>query len=238
MRVLALIAARGGSKRVPGKNLKLLGGRPLFAWSVSAVAGLPDVCDTLVSTDTEEIADTARSLGAWVPWLRPAELATDTASSVDVCVHALDWYEAARGPVDGLLLLQPTSPFRRHESMKRGFQLFTKSGHRPVIGVSPAASHPMWCYRVEEGADGGEETMRPFVAGAGDLRSQDLPPAYVINGAFYLVAPDQLRTRRSFTSDEAVPLVMEHPAEALDIDTPWDWQVAEAMLSAGGVSDQ
>jgi CMP-N,N'-diacetyllegionaminic acid synthase len=234
MRVLALIAARGGSKRVPGKNLKVLGGRPLIGWSVRAAAGLPDVCDTMVSTDSEEIAAAARSLGALVPWLRPAEIATDTASSVDVCVHALDWYEAARGPVDGLLLLQPTSPFRRRESLEQGLRQFAMSGGRPVVGVSLAASHPMWTYRIDESA-GAEGTMRPFVDGAGDLRSQDLPPAYVINGAFYLIAPFQLRTGRSFTSADMTPLVMNQPGEALDIDTEWDWQLAESLLASGRI---
>ncbi len=229
MRILALIPARGRSERVPGKNLRPLGGRPLVTWSIASAAGLPGLCDTLVSTDSPDIAQCAGNAGALVPWLRPAALATDMVSTVDVALHAVDWYEETHGAVDGLLLLQPTSPFRRHDSLVRGCGLFADHAHRPVIGVSPATSHPMWCFRLEEGA------LRLFVEGGGDLRSQDLPPAYVINGAFYLVPPTQLRTERAFLRDDMVPLVMDQPVEALDIDTEWDWQLAQAMLATGAV---
>ncbi len=230
MRILALIPARGRSERVPGKNLRPLGGRPLVTWSIASAAAVPGRCDTLVSTDSPDIAECARRAGALVPWLRPAALATDMVSTVDVALHAVDWYEATHGAVDGLLLLQPTSPFRRPESLERGCALFAGHGGRAVIGLSPAMSHPMWCYRLEDGR------LRLFVEGGGDVRSQDLPPAYVINGAFYLVRPAQLRTERAFLRDDMVPLVMDQPAEALDIDTEWDWRLAEAMLATGGVS--
>ena len=90
MSILAIIPARGGSKRLPGKNLRLLGGRPLIAWSIEAAKGLPGLSDILLSTDDSAIAEAGRAAGATVPWLRPAALATDDASSVDVCLHALD----------------------------------------------------------------------------------------------------------------------------------------------------
>ena len=108
MRILALIAARGGSKRLPGKNMRLLGGKPLIIWSIDVAKNIPDICDILVSTDDPAIAAVCTEAGAYVPWLRPAELSTDTASPVDVALHALDWYRAKKGSVDGLLLLQPT----------------------------------------------------------------------------------------------------------------------------------
>lgn len=226
MRVLALIAARGGSKRIPGKNIRSLGGKPLLAWSIDVVKDVPEVCEILLSTDDPEIAQVGRAYGASVPWLRPATLAGDRASSTDVCLHALDCHEAAHGAVDGILLLQPTSPFRSRESVVRGLAMFERSGGRSVIGVSPAASHPLWCYRMVG------DSLQPFVNEAGlGLRSQDLPPAYVINGAFYLSTPERLRATRSFFADDVVPLVMESPAERLDIDAEDDWQAAEAMLA-------
>lgn len=229
MSILALITARGGSKRVPGKNLRLLRGRPLIVWSIEVAKQVAAIRDILVSTDDSAIAEVARKAGAHVPWLRPAELATDTASSVDVCLHALDWYEEEKGKVDGLLLLQPTSPFRSGATVQRGIELFQRRNHRPVIGVGPARSHPMWCLELA-----GEE-MRPFIAGEGlHSRSQDLPPAYVVNGAFYLIAPDDLRKRRSFYSEDMVPLVIEEPEENLDIDTEWDWRMAKAILAMSG----
>jgi CMP-N,N'-diacetyllegionaminic acid synthase len=228
VRILALITARGGSKRLPGKNLRVLGDRSLIAWSVDAARAIPEICEILVSTDDAAIAAEARTVGAQVPWLRPAELASDAASSVDVCLHALDWYENQHADLDGLLLLQPTSPFRRRDTLMRGVELFSSYGRRAVIGVSPAASHPLWCFRL----DG--QVMRPFIEGpALNVRSQDLPPAYVVNGAFYLIAPQELRKRRTFYGDDMLPLVMDDPAEAIDIDTEWDWMVAQAALASG-----
>lgn len=225
MKILALVTARGGSKRVPGKNLRSLGGRPLIAWSISATRDIPEIADTLVSTDDARIAEVARDAGALVPWLRPASLATDEARSLDVAIHALDWYEQARGPVDGLLLLQPTSPFRTPESMRRGIDLFRAHGGRAVVGVSMARPHPYFCFRIDGDhlvPFAGEEELR--------LRSQDLPPAYAVNGAFYLVQPGQLRTEGSFYGAAAVPLVMSKLAESIDIDTEDDWRTAEALL--------
>ena len=225
MRILALITARGGSKRVPGKNIRLLGGIPLVVWSIDAVRGLPSICDVLVSTEDEAIAAVAKKAGSLVPWLRPAELATDTATAEDVCLHALDWYEHACGEVDGLLLLQPTSPFRSRATVQRGLALFQKHERRPVLGVSPAKSHPNWCVRFEG------NSVRPFMDEEGlHLRSQDLQPAYVLNGGFHLIAPEDFRRSGSFYSGDVVPLIIDDPRESMDIDTEWDWMVAEAAI--------
>ncbi len=224
MKILALITARGGSKRIPGKNIRPLGGRPLIVWSIDVAKGIPEICDILVSTDDPTIADVARNAGALVPWLRPAELASDTATSVDVALHALDWYESENGTVDGLLLLQPTSPFRSRDTVLRGIRKFRLHQQRFVVGISLAESHPMLCFQV----DG--EIMRPFIDGGIHLRSQDLPPAYVDNGAFYLLTPDDLRRSKSFYSDDMIPLEIEKPEESIDIDTEWDWKMAEAVF--------
>ena len=226
MRILSLITARGGSKRLPGKNIKLLGGKPLIVWSIDIVKNIADICDILVTTDDVSIADVALNAGALVPWLRPADLSNDTASSVDVVLHALNWYERKHGKVDGLLLLQPTSPFRTRETVLRGITIFREYQGQPVIGVSPAESHPMWCFSVSD------QEMQPFIAGGGlHLRSQDLPTAYVVNGAFYLIAPDMLRATHSFYGKGMMPLIIGTAKESIDIDTEWDWKMAEAALS-------
>lgn len=228
MRILALITARGASKRLPGKNIRQLGGKPLLLWSIDSVKGVEGICDILISTDDQEIADIALVGGGLVPWLRPAELATDTAASIDVALHALDWYEETHGPVDGLMLLQPTSPFRRMETIKRAIDIFSiNKGRKPVIGVSPAASHPAWCYRIER------DTLLPYSSGTTGMtnRSQDLPPVYVLNGAMYLAEPAYLRRRRSFIGEDACPLLIEDPAESLDIDTSHDFLVAECIAA-------
>lgn len=226
MKILALIPARGGSKRIPNKNIRELGGKPLINWSIEAAQGIPEIVDILVSTDSETIAEVARRAGALVPWLRPPELATDTATSIDVCLHALDWYEAEKGPVDGLMLLQPTSPFRTRETIQTGIALFQKHDLRPVIAFSPAESHPMWCFRIEG------NKLQPFLGDAGlAMRSQDLPPAYVINGTFYLARPEHLRSKQSFFGDNIVPIIVESKRDSLDIDTEWDWVMATSLIA-------
>ena len=225
MKILALITARGGSKRLPGKNIRPLGGKPLLVWSIDVVKEISEICDILVSSDDKFIAEIALNSGAIVPWLRPSELANDTTSSVDVALHAIDWYEREKGKIDGLLLLQPTSPFRKRESILRGLELFKKNQQHPVIGVSPAESHPMWCFKID-GA-----VMEPFIKGGLHFRSQDLPLAYVVNGSFYLIAPEDLRKSNSFFSKGMTPLVMDSFMESIDIDTEWDWIKAENFLS-------
>lgn len=230
LRILALVPARGGSKRVPGKNIRLLGGRPLIKWSIDALNGIADICDVLVSTDDAAIAEVARAAGAIVPWLRPNELATDTAKSVDVCLHALDWYEREKGEVDGVLLMQPTSPFRSRDTIVRGINLFREHNRRSVLGVAPTQTHPMWCFEIQG------ESMRPYIISVeSNLRSQDLPPAYVISGVLYLLTPRELRECRTFYNDSTVPLIVDRPEEGIDIDTEWDWAIAEAYLLSNHV---
>ena len=221
MRILALITARGGSKRLPGKNIRLLGGKPLIVWSIDVAKDIPEICDILVSTDDQTIASVCKDADALVPWLRPAELSSDTASSVDAALHALDWYEAEKGAVDGILLLQPTSPFRTQTTILQGIELFRKNDHQPILGVSPTHAHPMWALKM----DG--DCLVPFMQEHGlGMRSQDLPPVYVVNGSFYLISPSELRENKSFVGKKTIPLIIASPLEALDIDTEWDFKMA------------
>ncbi|MEI6839531.1 MAG: acylneuraminate cytidylyltransferase family protein [Alcaligenaceae bacterium] len=221
-----MITARGGSKRLPGKNIRVLGGKPLIAWSIDVAKDIPEICDILVSTDDTAIASVCTEAGALVPWLRPPKLATDIASSVDVALHAIDWYETAKGAVDGILLLQPTSPFRSKKTVLRGIDLFRENGRNPVLGISPTHAHPMWTLKM----DG--EFIVPFFQNNGLVtRSQDLPTAYVVNGSFYLISPAELRNNRSFIGLKTTPLIIQSSQEALDIDTEWDWKVATTFLS-------
>ena len=226
MRILALITARGGSKRLPGKNIRVLGGTPLIVWSIDVAKGIAEICDILVSTDDSAIAAVCTEAGAFVPWLRPADLATDTASSVDVVLHALDWYEAEKGMVDGVLLLQPTSPFRTKETVRKGIKLFEKYDRQPVLGISPTHAHPMWTLKMEG------DYLVPFMQEHGlGTRSQDLPSAYIVNGGLYLITPAELRVRRSFVGKKTIPLIFESPQEAVDIDAELDFQMAEIIVA-------
>lgn len=227
MKILALIPARGGSKRLPGKNKRLLGGKPLIVWSIDAAKGVNEICDILVSTDDPEIAVISEAAGALVPWLRPAELATDTATSVDVALHALDWYEKENGSVEGLLVLQPTSPFRSYDQIAAAVKAFAANGHRPIVSVSPAASHPAWCFRIYE------KRLHPFINMDGTkLRSQELEPAFALNGSIYLIDPNQLREARTFFTEDVEAIVMNQAMASIDIDTEFDWLIAEAIAAA------
>ena len=226
MKALGLIPARGGSKRIPKKNLRPLGDVPLVVRAVESARQSGAFCDLLLSTDDQEIAALGRSAGALVPWLRPVEHATDMSTAVAVALHALDWYESERGQVDALVLLQPTSPFRKPATILRALELFDAHDRRPVISLSPCSTHPLWCFRVEG------STMRPFIESeAITRRSQDLPPAYVPNGVVFVISPDQIRRTRSFYHDEAVPLLVTSAEESVDIDTETDWKLAEFYLS-------
>ena len=225
MKILALIPARGDSKRLPGKNKMLLGGKPLIKWSIDSSLGIDLICDVLVSTDDSVLAEIAKQSGAMVPWLRPETLATDTATSIEVAMHALEWYQKNKGAVDALLLLQPTSPFRTESTIRKGIDLFIKNNMQAVIGVSPVSEHPMWCMQIRDGM------LMPLMEQNGfESRSQDLPPAYIINGCFYLVKTEDFIVNHSFVTTGSIPLIIDSPQEALDIDTQWDWDLATWML--------
>ena len=227
MKILALITARGGSKRLPKKNIRILGNKPLIVWSIDIVNNINDICDVLVSTDDREIADIANKYGALVPWLRPGNISTDLSSSVDVALHALDWYEQTKGIVDGLLLLQPTSPFRKRDSIIQGIELYKDNPKNTILGVSTAKSHPSQCYYMQD------DRLVPFIETKEHLRSQDLPHAYVENGAFYLISPSCLRVLGSFHHGRIQPLIMDNIGEDLDIDTLCDWKLAESLVENG-----
>ncbi len=226
MKILALITARGGSKRLPNKNTRLLGGKPLIVWTIEAARGASDFVDILVSTDSTEIANVSMSAGALVPWLRPEELATDSASSMSVCMHALDWYEKEKGQVDGLMLLQPTSPFRSIDTIRCAIKLFVGHPQGAVVSFSEAQSHPMWCYSIKD------QNISPFISCENrPSRSQDLPKAYAVNGAVYIASPRYLRKNGSFIGRDTTPLIMCSTTEILDIDTEWDWIMAESIVN-------
>ena len=226
MRILALIPARGGSKRLPDKNVKLLGGKPLINWTIEAAIGISEICEILVSTDSPEIASIAKLAGAKAPWLRPEHLSSDEATSVDVAIHALDWYEREFSSVDGLLLLQPTSPYRTRFTIQNGINLFSEFNRLPVIGVSPSQTHPQWALKQQG------QFLVPFIKSHKlGKRSQELLPSFTPNGSLYLVSPEYLRRDHSFGEVMAVPCHISSVKEAIDIDSHMDFEFATYMLN-------
>jgi len=223
---VGLIPARGGSKSVPRKNIKLLAGKPLIAWTIEAALQSKKLARVIVSTDDTEIVDVARKWGAETPFLRPPELSGDSSSSLSVVLHAIQWLEAQdHFSPDFVALLQPTSPFRSVEDIDAAIELAEARQSVAVVSVSEAKNHPYLCKQIR--SDG---TLVDFVTSdLVYLRRQDLQPAYALNGAVYLNRCESLLKNRSFLPYGTVAYVM--PAErSLDVDTLWDWHLAELIL--------
>ncbi len=228
-RLLALVPARGGSKRIPGKNIKPLCGQPLIAYTIANALKANCFSRIIVSTDDPQTADVARDAGAEVPWLRSAETSGDTSSSVDVILEVLSRMEADGDTLpDAVMLLQPTSPFRSVESIHRAIALYETGGGESVVSVSLAKSHPYWCKSLST-----EGELLPFLPEVDSaLRSQDLPPVYALNGLIYLASIANIRERCALYSEHTRALLVESEEETVDIDTPFDWLVAEAVCQA------
>lgn len=222
MSVLALIPARGGSKGLPRKNARIIGGKPLIVWTIEAAQRALSVSQIVVSTEDIEIADIARAYGAEVPFMRPQELALDTTPSMDVVFHALDHLPRC----EDVLLLQPTSPLRSTHDIDAIAELRAKTQAPSAVSVSRALHPPQWMFRIAD-----SEELRPLLEEPLPPRRQETDDIYVLNGALYHARWDWLLAHRTFISKETVGYVM--PTErSIDIDTPNDWHWAELMMKA------
>lgn len=221
-RVLAVIPARGGSKGLPGKHLLQAGGRALIAWTIEAARAATCIDRTVLSSDDEAIMACARAHGCDVPFRRPAELATDSAASIDVVLHAVD----ALPGYDVVVLLQPTSPLRGAADVDAACATLAASKAPACVSVAPVAQSPYWMYRL-----GDRGTLQPIAElPAGATRRQDLPEVYALNGAIYVADVAWLRRTRSFVTRETVAHVM--PAErSVDIDTSADFEAFRKAVS-------
>lgn len=223
---LIIIPARGGSKGIPHKNIADLGGRPLIAYTIDAALAIARPDHIIMSTDDPEIAETARREELPVPYMRPAELATDTAGSREVILDAMDWADNHGITYDCVILLQPTSPLRTADDISRSLELFT-DGVDMVASVKEAASNPYYnCYETD--SDG----FMTISKGDGLLtRRQDAPPAYEFNGAVYVINPDSIRRMPMGRFPRRIPYLM--PDErSVDIDKPIDLVIASALLQS------
>lgn len=224
MKPLFIIPARGGSKSIPGKNIKPFAGKPLVVWSIEAALAIAPEESVIVTTDSDEIASVARSAGISCPHMRPAELATDTAGSREVMLDAMAEAERRGVAYDCVVLLQPTSPMRTVTDIRATLDAWSPDVDMAVT-VRPAPCNPYYdCF--ETSADG----FLRISKGDGCLtRRQDAPPAWQLNGAVYVITPARLREMEIGRMMRRVPVVM--PAErSLDLDTPLDWQIAELKM--------
>ncbi len=219
--VLALIPARGGSKGLPGKNIRLLHGKPLIGWSIDAARAARYVSRVVVSSEDAGILEVARVQGAQIPFVRPAELARDETPGMDVVLHALDQLP----DYEWVVLLQPTSPLRLAADIDAAIECCLSTGAPACVSVCESAASPWWMFRLDDGG-----RMHSFLPKEQrTVRRQDLPELYALNGAIYVARTAWLRETRSFLSDDTVAYVM--PTErSVDIDTLFDFQLAECLL--------
>lgn len=224
MKALVLIPARGGSKGVPSKNIKLLNGKPLIQYTIDAALALFPSNDVLVSTDDPSIVAIAESLGVGVPFIRPAELATDEASSYSVIDHALEMVDGTRN-YDTLVYLQPTSPLRTSLHIREAIDLFEKEKPDMVVSVKETDSNPYYVL-FEEDDSGYLQKSKD----GNFTRRQDCPPVFEYNGAIYIVNIEAYRRLGTFNFRRKRKYVMSRET-SVDIDTPLDWTVAETIMN-------
>jgi len=226
--LLILVPARGGSKGVPGKNLRCLGGLPLVTWTARTIEAAGLGARAVLSTDDPAIAEVGRAAGLETPFMRPAELATDDATIVSVVEHAIQWMEReADYRVTAVMLLQPTSPFRRARRLHEALALFARPGTEAVIGVDTIARTPGLIYQPDP--DG---WLVPLGAWEERVRRQDMRPVLTPNGTLYLITRESFRRTRRMFPERLLGLPTDR-IEGLDIDTPEDWALAEAVVAAG-----
>jgi N-acylneuraminate cytidylyltransferase/CMP-N,N'-diacetyllegionaminic acid synthase len=225
--LLILVPARGGSKGLPGKNTRLLGGLPLLAWTARAIAASGVPARAVLSTDDPAIAEIGRAHGLEVPFLRPAALATDTAGMLEVVDHAVAWLETnQRFSAALIMLLQPTCPFRKPERLRQAVELLGRPDTEGVIGVRRIDRSLSVMYR--EDASGWLEPLAPW---EDRTRRQDVRPLLTPNGTLYLVTRGALSAHRRLFPPRLRPLATD-TIEGIDIDTPEDWALAEAVVAS------
>lgn len=229
-RVLAIVPARAGSKGLPGKNVRLLQGKPLLAWPIAAARASRHVDRTIVSTDAADYAAIAVEYGAEVPFLRPAALASDNAPSIDFILHAIDVLAAEGDAYDYVVLLEPTSPLTEADDVDAALAQLVAAGPRAeaIVGVAPMeTSHPAFAVlRDEAGA------IRPLMTESfGSLpRRQDLPPVFALDGSLYISTVEALRRERGFAHAHTLGYVTDR-FKALEVDDLVDFICIEALLA-------
>ena len=224
MNDLFLIPARGGSKGIPGKNIKPLGDRPLIYYTLDAAINVADPGMICVSTDSDKIIAKVKEYGVDVPFKRPPELATDTAGSDDVILHSLDFYEQKGLYPNRVILLQPTSPFRTSKHILEALALY-EPGLDMVVSVKPACANPYYTL-FEEDKDG---FLKPSKRGDFERR-QDCPPVFEFNGAIYVIDAGSIKSMAMKRFSRVRKYVMNEE-DSVDLDTPLDWVLAEAVIA-------
>ncbi|MBL7754692.1 MAG: acylneuraminate cytidylyltransferase family protein [Chitinophagaceae bacterium] len=223
MHAVAVIPARGGSKGIPGKNIRSLHGKPLIQYTIEAARQCFADDQILVSTDRIEIKEVVEGLGLPVPFLRPDHLALDTSGTYEVLLHALEEYEKAHSSPDILVLLQPTSPFRRAGHIREAMQRYTPDIDM-VVSAKETRSNPYYVLFEEENG---------YLVKSKELditRRQDAPRVWEYNGAVYVMNVQSLKKNPPHRFVKVIPYPMDE-TDSIDLDTAFDWMLAECLLA-------
>lgn len=229
--MLFIIPARGGSKGLPGKNIREICGKPLIAWSIEAAKHAADQIggsEVIVSTDSEEIAAVAKTHGGNVPFLRPAELANDTAASIDVILHAVNFMEQQGKQFDYIAMIEPTSPQRDAQDLVNAFtQLKEINEAESIVGVCQTEScHPLFLTKLNHGF------LEPYENKSYKVyRRQDIDEVYFFEGSMYISKTESLKKRKSFYHEKTLGFVMPK-WKAFEIDDAIDFILIESLLKA------
>lgn len=227
-KVLAVIPARGGSKGIKDKNIVKICGKELINYTIDECKESRYIDKFIVSTDSPKIKEVAERRGAEVPFLRPDYISGDSAKSIDVVLHVIDYMEDNGGEYDFCILLQPTSPLRNAEDIDRALEVFLECSQESLVSVTPVEKSPVIMRSIEGGK------MQKVVDFQGNnLRRQELPKYYVFNGAIYINSVEMLRSKRVFVDDDTVPFVMDQE-KSIDIDSPKDILIAEYYIKKDG----
>ncbi|AZR73887.1 acylneuraminate cytidylyltransferase [Anoxybacter fermentans] len=222
---LALILARGGSKGIPKKNIKILNGKPLLAYTIEEAKKSKFIDRVVLSTESEEIAEVGKRYGAEVPFMRPKELATDEASSIDAIIHALNWLKMNEDYWPKFtVLLQPTSPLRTVKDIDGAIEKLLEHNAESLVSLCEVDKHPFWLKKIID------NRVVPYTEeGQHITRRQDLPKVYSLNGAIFIAESILLVKERSFYVGRTIPYIM--PKErSVDIDNIIDWHLAEILM--------
>jgi len=225
--VLGVIAARGGSKRIPRKNVREVGGKPLLAYSIEQAASADRVDRAVVSTEDEEIRRIAAEHGADVPFERPAELATDEATTNDVVGHAIEWFRERDDEFDIVCSIPVTTPFREPRDINRAIRTLQETDAQSVVGVTEFDPPPFWAVTADE--DG---VLRPYFNDEymwSTTRTQEVPSLFRPNGAVFAATVSAFLEHESFYTDRTRGWEMPR-ARSLDIDEPFDLEIARALM--------
>lgn len=232
MSFLAIIPARGGSKRVPGKNTKSLNGKPLIAWTIEAALNCQYIDRTIVSTDYTAIAEIASEYGAEVPFIRPSSLAQDKSTTVDMIKHALKFYSENDEVFDYIVLLQPTSPLRNSEHITEALELLIAKKADAIISVCKVEHSPLWANVIPESG-----SLKSFINDdITNVRSQDLDDYYRLNGAIYIVNVKKFFEQNTLFLYENIFSYKMDVVHSVDIDESIDFLYADFLFSQKNLS--